>query len=37
MISRELLKYPEQFTAYLVKLEQRIAELERKIKVLERR
>lgn len=29
MINRELLKYPEQFVAYLRQLENRIAALER--------
>lgn len=34
MINRELLNYPEQLAAYLRRLEERIAALEREVKEL---
>lgn len=37
MIGRETLKYPEQFTAHLQRLEKRIANLERELAKLKRK
>lgn len=37
MIGRELLKYPEQFTAHLQRLEKRVAQLEREMEKLKKK
>lgn len=37
MIGRETLKYPEQFTAHLQRLEKKVAELEREVARLKRK